>query len=84
MYDKVTWWTRVIPCYFLGQSTVVASHTVLHSLHQSPPCRLTEPLYLGKEEETKRRRIEEEEEVLLLSTSMQDMTVAMLHVLWIL
>ena len=40
--------TRVVFCYFLGQSRVVASHTVLHSLHQSFPRRFPKPWHLAK------------------------------------
>ena len=39
--------TRMFCCYCLGQSTVVAPHMVLHSLHQPSPCWLPKPLHLG-------------------------------------
>ena len=38
--------TGVFCCYCLSQSMVVAPHMVLHSLHQSSPCRLPKPLHL--------------------------------------
>ena len=43
----VTHWGK-LSCYCLGQSKVatVTSHMVLHSLRQSPPCRLPKPLQL--------------------------------------
>ena len=42
-YTVVTWNTRVISCYCLGQSMVDA----IHSLDQSTPCRLPIRLHLG-------------------------------------
>ena len=79
----ITWCTRVISCYFEGQSMVVASHRVLHSLHQSSPCWLPKHLHLkngGKKEEEE----EEEEErrgYFCCPREQLDMTVAMLYVL---
>ena len=46
--DEITSFTRVIFCYCLGQCMVVASHRVLHSLHQPFPGWLP---HLGKGEE---------------------------------
>ena len=61
LLDMITWCTRVISCYCLSQSTVVAPHIILHSLHQFAPCRLPKPLHLKNGGKKK--------EVLLLSTS---------------
>ena len=49
--DEITWFTRVIFCYFLGQSRIVASCIILHSLHQPFPSWLPKLLHLEKWEE---------------------------------
>lgn len=50
--QMITWCARVICCYCLSQSRIVAPHRVFHSLHQSSPSWFPEPLHLVKGGET--------------------------------
>ena len=42
----ITWCSRALCCYSLGQNIVVTTHFVLHSFDQSSPRRFPKPLHL--------------------------------------